>query len=64
MFARAGGLEGAHVGGHGIDAVVLGTIDIVLVTENADGHAWKLSASASPTLNARATYGDGEQWGA
>ena len=27
------------VGGHGIDTVVLGTIDIVLVTENADGHA-------------------------
>jgi len=26
------------VGAHGIDAVVLGTIDIVLVTEDADGH--------------------------
>jgi len=28
------------VGAHGIDAVVLGTIDVVLVTEDADGHAW------------------------
>lgn len=28
------------VGAHGIDAVVLGAIDIVLVTEDADGHAW------------------------
>ena len=26
------------VGRHGIDSVVLGTIDIVLVTENADAH--------------------------
>jgi hypothetical protein len=26
------------VGGHGVDAAVLGTIDIVLVTENANGH--------------------------
>lgn len=26
------------VGGHGIDTVVLGTIDVVLVTEDADGH--------------------------
>lgn len=28
------------VGGHGVDASVLGTIDIVLVTENADAHVW------------------------
>ena len=26
------------VGGHGVDTTVLGTVDIVLVTENADGH--------------------------
>ena len=26
------------VGGHGIDAVVLGTVNVVLVTEDADGH--------------------------
>lgn len=26
------------VGGHSVDAVVLSTIDIVLVTKNADGH--------------------------
>jgi len=25
---------------HGIDTVVLGAIDVVLVTEDADGHAW------------------------
>lgn len=26
------------VGRHGVDTAVLGTVDIVLVTENADGH--------------------------
>ena len=26
------------VGGHGVDAAVLGTVDIVLVTKNADAH--------------------------
>lgn len=26
------------VGGHGVDTAVLGTVDIVLVTQNADGH--------------------------
>jgi hypothetical protein len=28
-----------HVSAHGIDTVVLGPIDIVLVTEDANGHA-------------------------
>jgi len=28
------------VGGHGVDTVMLGAINIVLVTKNADGHAW------------------------
>lgn len=28
------------IGGHGINATVLSTIDIVLVTENADAHVW------------------------
>jgi hypothetical protein len=27
------------VGGHGVNAVVLGAVDVVLVTENTDGHA-------------------------
>jgi len=28
------------IGAHGIDTVVLGAIDIVLVTEDADAHVW------------------------
>jgi hypothetical protein len=44
--------------------VVLGTIDIVLVTENADGHACELLASIQTLLDARSTYEDGERWGA
>ncbi len=28
-----------YIGAHGIDTMMLGTIDIVLVTEDADGHA-------------------------
>jgi hypothetical protein len=39
-------VRGAYIGAHGIDAVVLGTIDIVLVTENADGHAYRRLALA------------------
>jgi hypothetical protein len=31
--------QATHVSAHGIDTVVLGTIDVVLVTEDADGHA-------------------------
>jgi hypothetical protein len=34
--------EYTHVSAHGIDTVVLGTIDIVLVTEDAKSHAWTL----------------------
>jgi hypothetical protein len=32
----------AYIGAHGIDTVVLGTIDVVLVTEDAKSHAWNL----------------------
>lgn len=64
VFIRAAVFECTHVGGHSIDAVVLGTIDIVLVTENADGHAWGVLAAALPVPGARETYEDGERWGA
>ena len=37
-----------HISAHGIDTVVLGTIDIVLVTEHADGHACNQSAYSPP----------------
>jgi hypothetical protein len=50
--------------GHGINTVVLGTIDIVLVTENANGHACKTVSSCYCNPWARATYGDGGRWGA
>jgi hypothetical protein len=29
-----------YIGAHGIDAVVLGTIDVVLVTEHAQSHTY------------------------
>ena len=64
MLVRFGGFEGTHIGGHSINAVVLRTIDIVLVTKNADGHAWELSVCGLRLLDARVTYGDGERWGA
>jgi hypothetical protein len=38
-------LEQTHISAHGIDTVVLGTIDIVLVTEDADGHACRLQSA-------------------
>jgi hypothetical protein len=28
------------IGGHGVNTAVLSTIDIVLITENADAHVW------------------------
>lgn len=34
------------VGAHGVDAMVLGTVNVVLVTKNAKAHAWYLLACA------------------
>jgi hypothetical protein len=56
------------VGAHGVDTMVLRTIDVVLVTKNANGHA--CSALLAPVLPLTlslvpvSTYEDGGWWGA
>jgi len=46
------------VGGHGVDAVVLGSVNVMLVTENADAHArtrhsWQLDGAGETLVTLR-----------